>query len=74
MANFNLLLIMNALLACILTDSTIQQTGCILVAMDTTGTVTCKTFSNVFNTHSGQTTPTGQTQGNRHSDNYGGRI
>jgi len=58
MASFNLLLIMNALHTCILTDSTIQQTGCILAAMDTSGMVTYKTFSNGCNTHSGQTTST----------------
>jgi hypothetical protein len=64
MASFDLLFIMNALLTCILTDSTIQQTGCILAAMDTSGTVTCKTFSNGFNTYSGQTTSTRWTEGN----------
>jgi hypothetical protein len=58
MASFNLLLIMNALHTCILTDSMKQQTGYILAAMDASGTVTCKTFSNGFNTHSGRTTST----------------
>jgi len=58
MASFNLLFIMNALYTCTLTESTIQHTGCILAAMDMSGMVTYKTFSNGCNTHSGQTTST----------------
>ena len=74
MASFNLLLIMIALHTCTLTDSTIQQTGCILAAMDTSVMVTCKTFSNCFNTHGGHTTSARRTKGNSQPNNYGGRI
>lgn len=54
MVSFNLLLIMNALDICILTDSKIQQTGYILAAMDMSDTVTNshRTFSKSYNTHS----------------------